>query len=208
MTTDSTRATEGLVPLPRTFYSQPTTDVARELIGKTLARRTAEGVTAGVIVEVEAYVAAVDPAAHAYRGLTRRNQSMFGPPGHAYVYFIYGMHVCLNVVTEPAGEAAAVLIRAVEPKEGLNLMRRRRGAHVSDRDLCRGPGRLCQAFAIGLDLDGTDLAGPSLWIAHTPEQGHARQIAISPRIGITRATDLPWRFYVPGSRFVSAQPRR
>lgn len=195
-------------PLSGAFYSMPTLDVARTLIGKTLARRTADGLTAGTIVEVEAYVAAVDPAAHAYRGLTLRNRSMFGPPGQTYVYFIYGMHVCLNVVTEPAGEAAAVLIRAVEPTHGLDLMRARRGAQVPDRDLCRGPGRLCQAFAITLNLDGADLSGPDLWISDRPEHVSPLEVATSPRIGITRAAEWPWRFYAQGNRFVSARPWR
>jgi DNA-3-methyladenine glycosylase len=197
-----------LPPLAPAFYARPTLDLARALLGKTLVRRTAEGVTAGVIVETEAYVAAIDPAAHAYRGQTPRNRAMFGPPGHAYVYGIYGMHVCLNVVTEPAGEAAAVLVRAVEPTRGLELMRTRRGAAVPDRDLCRGPGRLCQAFAITLALGGASLQGPDLWVAETPGGVETPAVATSPRIGISRAADWPWRFYVPGSRYVSARPWR
>jgi len=194
-----------LSPLAPAFYAQPTLDLARALLGKTLVRRTAEGVTAGIIVETEAYVAAIDPAAHAYRGQTPRNRSMFGPPGHAYVYRIYGMHVCLNVVTEPAGQAAAVLIRAVEPTCGRELMRARRGAGVPDRDLCRGPGRLCQAFAITLALDGASLHGPELWVAETLG-GAPPAAAASPRIGISHAADWPWRFYVPGNRYVSGRP--
>lgn len=193
-------------PLPPAFYQQPTLEVARALLGMTLARRAPEGLTAGVIVETEAYVAAVDPASHAYRGLTQRNRSMFGAPGHAYVYFIYGMHVCLNIVTEPEGVAAAVLIRAVEPTHGIDLMRSRRGARIADRDLCRGPGRVCQAFGITRALDGVPLWDPDLWIAEAPNRAAPPVFAASPRIGITRAADWPWRFYVPSNRFVSGRP--
>lgn len=199
-------ASSALVPLPSAFYERPTLDVARALIGKVVARHTPEGLTAGIIVETEAYVAAIDPAAHAYRGLTPRNRSMFGPPCHAYVYFIYGMHVCLNIVTEPAGEAAAVLIRAVEPTHGLDLMRLRRGSRIPDRDLCRGPGRLCQALGITLALDGARLSDPDLYIADAPGEAPSPPVATSPRVGISRAVDWPWRFYVPGNRFVSARP--
>ena len=200
--------------LPPAFYARPTLEVARALLGKTLARRTDAGVAAGVIVEVEAYVAAVDAAAHGYGGPTPRTRSMFGPPGRAYVYRSYGMHFCLNVVTEPEGAAAAVLIRALAPSCGLDLMRARRGPAVVERDLCRGPGRLCQALAITLSDDGADLRGPDpldLWIAQTPgtESGSgAPPIANSPRIGISKAVDLPWRFYVPGSRYISGRPAR
>jgi DNA-3-methyladenine glycosylase len=197
--------------LPPAFYARPTLEVARALLGKTLARRTDAGVAAGMIVEVEAYIAAVDAAAHGYGGPTPRTRSMFGPSGHAYVYRSYGMHFCLNVVTEPEGAAAAVLIRALAPSCGLELMRERRGPAISDRDLCRGPGRLCQALAITLGDDGATLYGPDpldLWIAETPgaESGSGDPpIASSPRIGISKAVDLSWRFYVLGSRYVSGQ---
>jgi DNA-3-methyladenine glycosylase len=193
-------------PLPRSFYDRSTLDVARDLIGKTLARRSAEKVAAGIIVEAEAYVSAIDPSAHGYGGMTQRTRSMFGPPGHAYVYFSYGMHCCLNVVTEGKGSAAAVLIRALEPTVGLELMRIRRGLRIADRDLCRGPGRLCRAVGITLADDGADLLGPEVWIAETPGFRMEAPIATSPRIGISRAADWPWRFYIPGSRFVSGRP--
>lgn len=202
-----------LEPLPLAFYTRPTLEVARALLGKTLARRTDAGVAAGVIVEVEAYIAAVDAAAHGYGGPTPRTRSMFGPPGRAYVYRSYGMHFCLNIVTEPEGQAAAVLIRALAPSCGLELMRERRGPAISDRDLCRGPGRLCQALAITIGDDGADLCGPDaldLWIAETPgaESGANPPIASSPRIGISKAVELPWRFYISGSRSVSGRVAR
>lgn len=204
-----------LVPMPHGFYEQTTLDVARALIGKTLARRTARGVTAGIIVEVEAYAGATDPASHAYRALTPRNRSMFGPAGRAYVYLSYGMHCCINIVTEREGEAAAVLVRALQPTYGMALMRERRGASIGDRDLCRGPGRLCQALDITRAQDGADLTlGPDtdgldgLWVTETGDWTLDAPIATSPRVGITRATDWQWRFYVPGNRFVSGQPVR
>ncbi len=193
-------------PLARAFYEQPTLTVARNLIGKTLARRTDDGVVAGIIVETEGYIAPVDPAAHAYRGKTARNATMFGPPGHAYVYFTYGMHYCLNVVTEAEGVAAAVLIRAIQPCHGIALMQARRGERIAERDLARGPGRLCAALGLTTADDGTDLLGDTLWISEplTPQKEPLR-IAATPRIGITQATDWPWRFVLMGSPYVSAK---
>jgi DNA-3-methyladenine glycosylase len=201
--------TDALGPtLPRSFYARPTLDVAREVIGKTLAHRTQDGLSAGIIVEAEAYVATIDPAAHGYNGLTPRVRSMFGEPGHAYVYRSHGLHWCLNLVTEREGEAAAVLLRALEPTSGIELMRRRRGDRIADRDLCRGPGRLCQALGVTLALDGADVAAPgaALWVCETAGPRNVFAIATSPRIGISRAADWPWRFYVPGNRYVSARP--
>jgi DNA-3-methyladenine glycosylase len=192
-------------PLLRAFYARPTLEVARDLIGKTLWRRTEAGVSGGVIVETEAYVAAVDPAAHAYRGKTPRNASMFAAPGTAYVYRSYGIHYCLNVVTEGEGVAAAVLLRAIRPTIGLDLMRARRGPSIADRDLARGPGRLCQALALALADDGSSLLdASSLWISETPG-APPLLIATTPRIGITQATDWRWRFVVPGEPHVSAR---
>jgi DNA-3-methyladenine glycosylase len=202
-----------LAPVPRVFYEQATLDVARGLIGKTLAHRTARGLTAGIVVEVEAYVGAMDPASHAYRGLTPRNRTMFGAAGRAYVYLSYGMHCCINIVTEREGEAAAVLLRALAPTYGIELMRERRGLRISDRDLCRGPGRLCQALDITREQDGADLTvGPvtdgadGLWVAETVDWAMDAPIATSPRIGISRAVDWPWRYYVAGNRYVSGHP--
>lgn len=191
-------------PLPRAFYDRPTLEVARDLIGKTLLRRTADGVAGGVIVETEAYVAAIDPAAHAYRGKTPRNASMFAAPGTAYVYRSYGIHYCLNVVTESEDVAAAVLLRAIRPTIGLELMRRRRGPGISDRDLARGPGRLCQALALTTADDGADLLGDDLWLIETPG-AEPLAIATTPRVGITQAADWLWRFVVAGERHVSAR---
>ncbi|HEY8325046.1 MAG: DNA-3-methyladenine glycosylase [Ktedonobacterales bacterium] len=195
----------GSAPLPRAFYDRPTLEVARELIGKTLLRRTGEGVAGGLIVETEAYVSAIDPSAHGFRGQTPRNRSMFGEPGHAYVYRSYGIHFCLNVVTEGEGVAAAVLIRAIRPLVGVELMRARRGERIAERDLARGPGRLCQALALTLADDGADLLGPSLWLAETPAMEAALPIAATPRVGIAQAAEWPWRFVVAGDPFVSAR---
>jgi DNA-3-methyladenine glycosylase len=200
-----THEAPALAPLPHAFYERPTLDVARALIGKTLYRRTADGVAGGVIVETEAYVAAIDPAAHGYKGKTPRNAAMFGPPGHAYIYVSYGMHFCLNVVTEGEGIAAAVLLRALEPTVGLELMRLRRGPRISDRDLARGPGRLCAALALTLAENGADLCGDALWIAETPEFPADAPIAATPRIGISQAADWPWRFILAGSSWVSGR---
>ncbi|HET9109430.1 MAG TPA: DNA-3-methyladenine glycosylase [Ktedonobacterales bacterium] len=194
-----------IAPLPRAFYDRPTLEVARDLIGKTLLRRTAEGVAGGMVVETEAYVSAIDPSAHGFRGQTPRNRSMFGGPGRAYVYRSYGIHYCLNVVTESAGVAAAVLIRAIRPLVGVELMRLRRGEHTRERDLARGPGRLCQALALTIADDGADLLGPELWIGETPGLEGALPVAATSRIGITQAADWPWRFVVVGDPYVSAR---
>jgi DNA-3-methyladenine glycosylase len=176
-------------------------------LGRRLVRTSAEGVTAGRIVEVEAYLPRDDPANHAHRGQTRRNAPMFGPPGHAYVYAIHA-RFCLNAVTEPAGVPSAVLIRAVEPLEGLELMQHRRG--TSDPlNLARGPARLCEAFAIDRTLDGWDLTlGEQLWLTADPDRVRKSiQIATAPRVGVTAAEDLELRFFFTGSPFVSHVPR-
>lgn len=203
-------ALEAAPALPGAFYDRPTLEVARDLIGTLLLRRTAEGVAGGLIVETEAYVAAIDPSAHAYRGKTLRNRSMFGRPGLAYVYRSYGIHYCLNVVTEGEGVAAAALIRAIRPLIGVDLMRARRGEHLPDRDLARGPGRLCQALALttgddGLDLTQPDSTGPALWLAAPPAGRTPLTVATTPRIGITQAADWPWRFVVMGDPYVSGR---
>jgi DNA-3-methyladenine glycosylase len=194
-------------PLPRSFYERDVVQVARDLLGKRLVRLAGNELTAGRIVEVEAYLAHDDPANHAYRGQTRRNASMFGPPGHAYVYAIHA-RFCLNVVTEPAGVPSAVLLRAVEPLEGLKLMQERRG--TTDRlNLARGPARLCEAFAIDRTLDGWDLTrAERLWIAAKTAESEPIEIITTTRVGVTSAKNLPLRFFVAGSPFVSRSGRR
>jgi len=183
------------------YYGKDTLEISRLLIGKILVHESPAGKTTGRIVEVEAYCGNPDdPACHAAKGKTKRNEAMFGEPGHAYVYFTYGMHTCFNVVVQDANVADAVLIRALEPIDGLTLMQRRRG--VSDkRLLCSGPGRLCQAFDITLSHKGADLTTPPLYII---DDGYVpAELVATPRIGISQAKELPWRFYEAGSAFVS-----
>ncbi|MBU9641996.1 DNA-3-methyladenine glycosylase [Burkholderia gladioli] len=187
--------------LARDFFLRSPLEVAPQLLNKVLA--AADG-RAGRIVEVEAYLGAIDPAAHTYRGKTRRNATMFGPPGHMYVYFTYGMHWCANCVCGPEGDGSGVLIRALEPLHGLDAMRAARGERIRDRDLCRGPARLTQALAITGAQDGVDLIRADEGFA-VVDDGTAppENPACSTRIGISVAKDFPWRWSVPGSRFVS-----
>ena len=183
--------TDGI--LPPSFYARDTIRVARGLLGCVLRTRVRGVVTAGRIVEVEAYVGPHDPAAHGYGNRrTARTEPMFGPPGCAYVYFIYGMHWCVNAVTERDGYPAAVLVRALEPLEGLAAMRRRRGV-TRDRDLCSGPAKLCQALGITGTMSGVPLDGKRIGIWEGAGT-RGRVIASTPRIGISRATDWPLRF--------------
>ncbi len=166
------------------------------------------GARAGRIVEVEAYAGAEDPGSHAFRGLTGRNATMFGPPGHLYVYFTYGMHWCANAVCSPSGQATAVLIRALEPLAGMAEMRvaRTRGQRhpLGDRDLCRGPARLCQALGIERAADGADLVTGDLGIRIADDgTPPSPEPAVTRRIGLSAGADRPWRFYVPGNRYVS-----
>ena len=186
---------DGELPLDRHFFDRDPVTVARDLIGVTLRVRQA----GGVIVEAEAYDTS-DPASHSYRGRhTPRNASMFGPAGHAYVYRSYGVHWCLNFVCGGHAPGGAVLIRALQPTAKIETMRRRRG-DVTDRRLCSGPGNLTQALGITGELDGRSLfAAPFTLFGHSD----AVAIAYGPRIGITRATELPWRFGLAGSPFVS-----
>jgi DNA-3-methyladenine glycosylase len=196
-------------PLPRAFYARATLDVARDLLAKVLVRRTAEGVTAGIIVETEAYVGEADPACHAAPGPTRRNQPLYGAPGHAYVYLNYGVHCLFNAVTERRGFPAAVLVRALDPVDGEDLMRRRRGRPLIDaHDLCRGPGNLARALGITLDDNRTDLTraaprGAGLWIEDRGLDLGA--VEWTPRIGIRVGADRAWRCFVKGSGAVSGR---
>lgn len=194
-------------PLPRDFYDRDALQVARDLLGKRLVRATEGSLTTGRIVEVEAYLAQDDPANHAHRGQTRRNATMFGPPGHAYVYSIHA-RFCFNVVTEPPGVPSAVLIRAVEPGEGLKLMHKRRRT-TDALNLARGPARLCEAFAIDRALDGCDLTrGDQLWIDAESSDPTPTEIRTASRIGVTSAQDLALRFFLPDNRYVSHRRRR
>jgi DNA-3-methyladenine glycosylase len=189
--------------LQREFYNRDPVTVAKELLGKVLVRETPEGVTAGIIVETEAYLAQDDPANHAFRGMTNRNKSMFGLPGHAYVYRIHQV-CCLNAVTEPEGVPSAVLIRALMPIEGVELMRKRLGRF--DSLPTTGPGKLCKAMAIDLKLDGWDLTlGEQLWVAegNEPAKFAESDIAVTTRIGVTAAKDLPLRFFLKRLPFVN-----
>lgn len=192
--------------LPRDFYLHPPNVVAQKLLGKLLVRRY-EGIRlTGRIVELEAYFGLDDPAAHAFAGKTQRNAVLFGPPGFAYVYFIYGMHFCLNISCEPEGHAGSLLLRALEPVEGLETMARLRGlaANAAPRLLTSGPGRLCQALGIRREThNGIDVtsARPGL---HVEDDGFvAAKIEATPRVGISKAAERPLRFSLAGNRFVS-----
>ena len=179
------------------FYDRPVLEVAEDLIGCVVSR----GDTSGVIVETEAYHHS-EPASHAFVGLTPRTRTLFGPPGRAYMYLSYGIHACLNAVCEPVGVGAAVLIRALEPASGLDQMRARRGVERIE-DLCSGPGKLTQALGIELADNGVDLSEGPVLISERPGGWEHPRVSTDVRIGITKATELPWRFCATGSRFVS-----
>ena len=192
--------------LAQSFYRRRADVVARALIGKTLLRETTDGIAGGVIVETEAYLSRGDPSCHAARGPTPRNQSMFGPPGRLYVYSIHAKY-CLNAVTEREGLGSAVLIRAIEPVWGIELMQQRRGCDALNR-LCRGPAMLCQALAIDTNDDGTSLTDESeIWIGRSLRRIDSKKTGDSPRIGISKATQLPLRYVAIDNPMVSG-PRR
>ena len=186
---------------PREFYARATENVARDLVGTTLVHQTEDGILAGRIVEVEAYLGRDDPAAHSSAGETRRTVVVFGPPGHAYVYRIYGMHRCLNVVAEPDGTPGCVLVRALEPICGMPVMNSRRKTKRMV-DIANGPAKLTSAMAIGMDFYGVDLIASPLTI-RIPNVARPIQIETSPRIGITKATELPLRFVAANSEYIS-----
>ncbi len=184
--------------LPRSFYARHTIDVARDLLGKILVH----GSTAGRIVETEAYLGGDDLASHSARGITDRTRVIFGPPGHAYVYFIYGMYECLNLVVEPDGKPGCVLIRAVEPIAGLAIMQRRRPKARTVHDLASGPGRLTLALGITRAQNGVDVTRGRLTV-RTPARAEPFEIEVTPRIGIRQCADLPLRYIIKGNPFVS-----
>lgn len=184
--------------LPREFYARPTIEVARDLLGKILVH----GRAAGRIVETEAYLGLEDRAAHASRGLTERTRVLFGPPGHAYVYFIYGMYECLNLVAEPEGVPGCVLIRALEPLAGIECMRRRRPGARRLEDLASGPGKLTLAMNITRRLYGADVTRGPLTVRRLLVEP-SFDIAVRPRVGIRHCADWPLRFFIAGNRYVS-----
>jgi DNA-3-methyladenine glycosylase len=207
--------------LTREFFDRPGVEVAPEVLGLVLWHDSPAGLVAGVLTEVEAYAGQADPASHAYRGQSQRNAVMFGPPGHAYVYFTYGMHFCVNLVCEQPGQASAVLLRASRIVAGAELAAQRRqprtrSASLAERDRARGPARLCQALAIDRSLDGADVCGTGmpLGIGAPPGWAPAPASAIStgPRVGVSQAAEVPWRFWLRSESSVSpyrpAVPRR
>jgi DNA-3-methyladenine glycosylase len=198
---------EGATPLPRDFYARPVLVVARDCVGKVLVRKTPEGITAGRIVETEAYRGPADLAAHSAGGRrTARTEVMFGPAGYAYMFTLYGMHWAFNVVAATEGEPHAVLVRAIEPLVGLSLMSARRGVAPDRIELTNGPGKLCQALALDRAAYGLDLCANELYLL----PGAAGPIGRSPRINVDYAgawAERPWRFYERGNRYVSVPPR-
>lgn len=184
-------------PLERTFYSRSTEKVARELLGKLLVRICDGSLLSGRIVETEAYLGKGDPGSHAFRGPTPRSSTMYGEPGRAYVYFVYGNHCLLNVVTEPEGKPGAVLIRALEPAAGIEVMRSRRKA----KGLLNGPGKLTQAMSIDMSFNGADMINGDLFIAD--DGVRVRRVAVTGRIGLSAGGDLPLRFFIPSNTHVS-----
>ena len=204
---------------PRDFFARLSVPVAPDVLGCVLEHQTEAGLVAVELTEVEAYAGASDPASHSYRGKTARNAVMFGPPGHAYVYFTYGMHFCVNVVCAGNGSASAVLFRAGRIVAGEQLARARRtreGKMIAFRDLARGPARLCQALDIDRSLDGTDLCVPDSPLRmrwpDTSTTDRSAKIATGPRVGVSQAAERPWRFWIEGDPTVSvyrpATPRR
>ena len=196
-----------LTPLPRKFFLPTAEVVAPKLLGKYLVRREGDEFLGGIIVEVEAYLRA-DPACHAFRGESERVKSMYGPPGHSYVYLIYGFHFCMNTVCMPSGQAEGVLLRALHPLWGFEKMRQRRN-HVVERHLTSGPGKLCAALGITRALDGTDLCSSDspVFVAENPDYRKTRKelgpVVQTTRIGISQAAEWPLRWYLKGSHYVS-----
>jgi len=211
--TSNSRSLDHLPPLPRAFYIRDPRRVARELLGKVLVRHDRGSLRAGRIVEVEAYLGRKDPAAHAFSGPTPRNQVLFGPPGHAYVYFIYGNHYCLNVSCEPEGRGGGVLFRALEPISGIEAMARARHLRLPSvprpgelRLLASGPGRLAEALGITRPRDNAkDFASPVADLQIVDDGFPPARVALTPRVGITKAADHKLRYLIAGNPFVSGK---
>ncbi|MBK5187409.1 MAG: DNA-3-methyladenine glycosylase [Gemmatimonadaceae bacterium] len=201
----TSRRTRGSAALPAKFYDRDTEQVARDLLGAVLRCTTASGAASGRIVETEAYLGEHDLACHAAAGRTARTRWLYGAPGTAYVYFIYGVHWCFNAVTRAVGAPSAVLIRAIEPLEGVELMRERRGA-VRERDLTNGPGKLCAALGITGALNGLPLDGSAVEILRGERVPDSR-VQVTPRIGITKSAEWPLRWLVADNPYVSKTPR-
>jgi DNA-3-methyladenine glycosylase len=190
--------------LDREFFGRTGVEVAPDLLGCVLSHETADGLVAVELTEAEAYMGAADPASHAYRGQTARNAVMFGPPGHAYVYFTYGMHFCVNLVCLPPGTASAVLLRAGRVVAGEELARARRRTALAARDLARGPARLCQALGIDRALDGADVCSPASRLRiEGPSGGTAGRYEQGPRVGVSSGAEVPWRYWLAGEPTVS-----
>ena len=193
--------------LSHTFYSLPTLEVARNILGKIFVRKIDNKILAGHIVEVEAYHQDGDRASHSFRGMTARNEVMFREGGFLYVYFTYGMHFCMNIVTEEKNTGAAVLIRAIEPLAGIEIMRKNRGEKISLHNLTNGPAKCCQAFSIARNENGTDLSGKTIYILDAPRIQDS-SVGCSARIGIKESTELQWRFFIKGNAFVSRMKKQ
>lgn len=189
--------------LPESFFNQKVEELANALLGCELVHETKEGTTSGIIVETESYHE-TDEASHSYNGQTKRTQVMFGPPGHAYIYFTYGMHYCFNIVAEEEGIGAGVLIRALEPTKGIELMKKRRNQD-NIHNLCNGPAKLVQALAISKADYGKALYEGNLYL--TQPKVKDIKIAFGPRIGISKAQEKPWRFWIENNPFVSRHPK-
>lgn len=191
--------------LPLSFYSRSTLKILEDLIGMVLVRKSEDGLTSGIIVEAEAYRGEDDPASFAFRGKTKRSEMLYGPPGRAFVYLTYGMHYLLNVITERENFPAAILIRALEPREGISLMKKRRKTE-SLLNLCSGPAKICQAFGIDLSLNSVSLSSSqsSLFIkGGDREEKGKKELILRPRIGIREGKERLWRVYLKGSPFIS-----
>lgn len=196
------RSIRTIPALPREYYIGDTIQIAHSLLGKVMVHLSPEGCTSGIIVETEAYLSKDDPACHAAWGKTKRNAAMFGPPGRAYVYFIYGNYYCFNVVTNMEGVGEAVLVRALQPLEGLELMQKRRGKPLKPAHLANGPGKLCIAMGITREHNTISLQDPPLFITKGFKIDGSL-IGSSGRIGIKQGQDKPWRFYIKGNTFLS-----